>query len=583
MGMVVVATILGTGCGGGGGGGGAATRPALPPLSQDSFPAGARIDVSFRDFHPAAQGDTTVFFTTDNFGRHVVVEREVTAGPDAQGRYTVVETVPAEPALAPLSSTWRRTPEGIVAVNYRSSDRLPGPPIPLGDFLLYPTPYYPVGETRTAVRQGSIGADVDGDGVHDSFRFEFSQVFKGFENGERGGRLEVRARFEQHIVIMIHPSRLDWQPYRLTDMEERVIFGAHTGMMQSTRIELMGPAQVGRGYDDLNLVDGDVGGRSVGSAWNAGTTRYLPIEAMSLVYEPVHGYYYAGLRQSAAANAGTVARIDPASGDATYSVPLGGDVRSIGVSTDGASLYAGVVGRSEVVRLSLPDLQVQERVALPSGSWVYALAVSPVEPSTFAWYSEGGALLGGPYLVRAGVQQPQAPGRITPAASAGAMSFTSDGSQLLVIAETARTLMRLTVQPDGFASSIGVGTDPVAGNSLTPVGGDMLAGNGLYRVGDLARLDGASIDDASACAPLRASTRWACQSGSSTAYVVAVVDSAASYALVEDGRVPLVQPLPAGIGSVRPPIPGPQGQVAMIITPSAHGGWVALFDNPDFR
>jgi hypothetical protein len=577
----VVFGLVGCG-GGGGGGGGTSTRAPLPDQSEDTFPAGARIDVASRDFHPVTLGDTLTFHATDTSGDRVEVHREVTSGPDAQGHYTFVETVPAQPALPALTSTFRLTPEGVVAVNYRHSDRLPGPVVPIGDFLLYPTPYYPVGATRTAVRQGSLGADVDGDGVHDSFRFEFSQVLVGFEDGERGDRLEVRARFRQHIVVRIHPSRLDWQPYRLSDMTEEVWFGAHTGLIQSARAELMVPATFGRSYDDLHLVDGLVGGRSVETAWNAGTTRYIPLDVLTVVYEPVGGYYYAGLKSGASANPGTVARIDPTSGDVAYSIPLGGDVRSVGVSSDGTSLYAGIVGRNEVVRLSLPGLQVQERIPLPAGSWVYALAVSPVDASTFAWFAEG-TISGGPYLVRAGVQQVQSPGILTPAASSGALTFSADGAHLLMISETSRRLTRMAVLPDGISGMLTIVTDPIYGNALTAVGSDVLAGNSLFRVSDLSRVAGASATDAVACTPLRASTRWACEAGLSTGYVVTVVDTSDSYALVEDGNVPLGRPMPAGIGSRRGPVPGPHGQVAMILTASVQGGWLVLFDNPDFR
>ena len=101
---------------------------------------------------------------------------------------TLVETVLEDPAIPALTSTWRQTPEGLVAVNYRSSDRLQSPAPALDEFLLYPTPFYPAGGTRTVVRQGSLGADADGDGVADSFRFEFNQVFEGFfDGGEWGG------------------------------------------------------------------------------------------------------------------------------------------------------------------------------------------------------------------------------------------------------------------------------------------------------------------------------------------------------------------------------------------------------------
>jgi hypothetical protein len=282
-----------------------------------------------------------------------------------------------------------------------------------------------------------------------------------------------------------------------------------------------------------------------------------------------------------------VARIEPSTGALTFSVPLGGAVVAIATSSDGSSLYAGIDSRNEVVRLSLPDLKVQQRIMLPIGTSVRSIAVSPADPSTFAWRGNGFAP--GPYLVRAGIQQPRSPiGGITTTLREDSMVFSSDGSRLFVLGDslTQSGLLSLPVQADGFLASVLSSPEPTFGGPVTRVDNNLLVGVNLLRGSDLSLIGGASVSVASRCMQLRASTRWICSAqtvGSSLA--VAVIDAANGYRLVEDGNINLVSPLPDGVGDRTRSIPGPPGQVAVVLTASdaSREGWLALFDNPDFR
>lgn len=349
----------------------------------------------------------------------------------------------------------------------------------------------------------------------------------------------------------------------------------------------MGAAGGSDPYDSLEGArTGTVGGRSIETAWNAGTTRYIELRHNSLVFEPVNGFYYAGMNSRATAGADSVARIDPATGDRIFSVALGGSVGAIGVSSDGTTLYAGLVGRAEIVRLSLPDLLVQQRIALPAGTSVYALAVSPTAADTLAYYGEGTG--DGPYLLRAGVQQPRSPqGSVVPGSPDGSMIFSADGTSLFMIGgdPAGRALLRMAVLPDGISATVGKVADLIYGNAMSLVGSDLLAGSSLFRTSDMARLAaGPTPSDAVACAALRGSTRWACAPGTGFGLAVTVIDTA-TFALIEDGNVPLVQPLPTGVSSRIRSVPGPVGQVAVSVSgeSSSYGDWLALFDNPDFR
>jgi hypothetical protein len=578
-------------CGGGGGGAGGATstRPPLPELSSEVVPTGERIDVSGRNFFPMSTGDVVTYSSRSDFGTSLTVRRAITAGPDPLGRYTLVEDVLEDPDIPALTSTWRLTPEGLVSVNYRSSDRLQPPAPALDEFLLYPTPFYPAGSTRTVVRQGSLGADADGDGVADSFRLEFRQVFEGFSEGERGGRLEVRARFRHRILVSIQPSRLDRETYTLSDLTEVVDLAEHSGLIGRGREETWAGGRTGRPYEDLSLLGGTVGGRNLETAWNAGSARLMRLDAVSLVYEPVSGSYFAGLSSTAANHAGSIARIDPASGATAFSEPLGGSVRSIGLSGDGTTLYAAVEGRNEVVRLSVPSLQVVSRVTLPAGIWAYSVAVSPADASTFAWFGSGDPFRAGPHLVRGNTLQPRSGnGSVTPAGSMGALAFSTDGTQLFVVGTASGIvgLHRLPVLADGFSSAVATAPDPIFGSSLQVLGEEVFAGNAVNRASDLARIAATDPSLATSCRPLPQATRWACGPGDALALPgVTVVDRARGLAPINSGHVPLPPPRPADLGQVMARIPGPSGQIALLFggNGSPQGNWLALFDNPDFR
>ena len=584
--LVLVAGIGLSACGGGGGSAGGAVRQPLATLAEEIAPVGARVDVAARDFFPMTPGDALVYQAQDAFSRFLDVERRVEAA-DAQGRILVRESIPADPLAAARTERWQRGPQGIVAVDYQSERALGGPRVPIGDFLLYPIPFYPEGSVRTAVRQGSLQADTDGDGIDDSFRFEFSQQFVGFETGVRAQREEVRARFVNRVTIVIQPSRVDMPIRTLSDLTEETVFAAHTGLIGALRQDRMALANT-LPYRGVALMSGTVGGRDATTAWNAGTARFIRLQHTAVVFEPVHGHYYAGVPASAPDHPGSIVRIDPATGALTFSPPLGADPRSIAAAGDGSTLYVGLRAAAEVIELSLPDLQIRRRIAIEPGTSAYSVAASPVDPATFAYAAEGSAT-SGLVLVRAGVLQPRTTFRdITPAASHGALAFDGDGTHLIMIGgdPAGRALFQFAVDGDGVANAaIKQATDFAYGNSITPVGADLLVGSALFRSADLAFIAHALPDDAESCRPLRNSTRWVCGGTVLIQPAVTVVDSL-DMRLIEDGHVRIPAPWPDGFGSTSaPPMPGPVGQVAVSVggLTGNVSSWLVLFDNPDFR
>jgi hypothetical protein len=578
-----VCALLLAGCGGGGGSGGD-SESGMPPrtplahLVQDTVPPGSRIDVSADDFFVFVAGDRARYFGSNTSNQSVEVVREVVTGPDGGGRVTVRQTMPSHPAVEALVERWQRRPEGLVALDYLGDGAPAGFRALVGDFLLYPTPFYPAGSIRTAVRQGDLGVDLDGDTHNESFRFEFQQEFAGFETGDRGGRQERRARFRNTVTVTIQPSRRDVAVATAVAREE-VVFAAHLGLLSSVTSETINP-NAGPTTLGFSLISGTLAGRDVNTAWNAGTTRSIAMRHFDLAYEPVAGYYYAGLAASDTQAPGAVARIHPGTGVVAYSVGLGADVRSIAVSADGSTLYAGLQSQAEIVQLSLPDLQVVRRIALDPGTYGYGLAVSPLDPGTFAYYPDNSQR--GPVLVRGGQLQPNGPGRdrATTQATDEPMIFSPDGAHVFLFGNGG--LLQLDVLADGFGASVEAAAAMPLGRSLSRQGADIVAGNGRYRPQDLQRLAVVQDGNLTGCRAMVGVAKWFCAPPSNGPFAVAVVDSNTMRTL-PDGIVPVARPWGWQSGSVLRVVPGPAGQVALMIGSSFYGDWLALFDNNDFR
>ncbi len=580
----------------GGGGGGTDTNPApsnlrspLPRLVQDIEPSGTRTDVAAQDFFVLSAGDRARYSAFTRAGRPLEVERQVSTGPDAEGRVTVRvrESVVGQSDIEPLEEEWRLRPEGLLGVNLLGDDASASVKALVGEMLLYPTPFYPAGSNRTLIRQGNLDVDLDGDKVSESFRLEFRQEFVGFEAGTRAGRQEQRARFKNRLLLSIEPSRLDLRPSTI-QLDEEIVFAAHTGIISAKRTEFTNGAETGdyRGLD--SLIGGTLAGRDANTAWNGGSTRYVPLVHNALIYEPVQGFYYASVKDLDPRSPGTVARIDPGTGATAYSEALGGDVGHIAASADGSTLYAAVFKRAEIVRLSLPDLQVRQRIPLPAGSSPFALAVSPLDAGTLAFIPGG---FGTFSLMRNGVVQPRRVDffALRIETTNVPVLFSADGSQLFVygVALGVEGVARLPVLADGLGDPAGAvpyqGGNQGMSLSLSP--GGIVAGAGLYRPADLQLIGRVENDTGGGCRPLRDSTRWVCLPSLLEGWKVNVMDSA-SFARINDGVIPVPATLASTSGgSLARLVPGPRGQVGISASSGSAGplGGVVLFDNPDFR
>lgn len=197
--VIALTAALLAACGGGGGGDG--PREPLPALWQDTNPSGARLDYRSRNYFPAAPGDRWVYALQTAGVSGQTLTRSVAAG----GGSDIVITESSVAGI--VTTTYRRTPDGLLAVRPLADQFSPAVVEQIGDLLEYAEPFYPVGSTRRLVRQGSWGADVDGDGRVDSFRLEITQVLVGFEpvTLPRATLGDV-AHFRNVITLTVQPS-----------------------------------------------------------------------------------------------------------------------------------------------------------------------------------------------------------------------------------------------------------------------------------------------------------------------------------------------------------------------------------------
>ena len=184
-------------CGGGGDG------PLLAEGAEDTVPAGPRIDVAALDLFPLDAGDLWDYDRIAAGGATSRVTREVVAGPDANGFFTVRET----DATLVSDIVYRAGSEGIEQFDpLGARTSMPGAYDALPLVVQYPMPFYAQGGVRRIVRQGDARADLDGDGLSDAYRVEITQVFQGFETQPVFGQPEQVAHFSNALAFTIVAS-----------------------------------------------------------------------------------------------------------------------------------------------------------------------------------------------------------------------------------------------------------------------------------------------------------------------------------------------------------------------------------------
>ena len=524
-------------CGGGGGGGSdPGTPPAdgprapLPTVQRDDNPTAARLSVGPDDYLPTGSSQAT-FDRLNANGNRV---GSTTLSMVWQGRDRLQFTEADDGGPAQLADM-ERTAAGWMQSSIPGNQLPPAVNAAIGSLLLLPSPFHAIGTTRVQYRSGNYGVDLDGDGVHESFEFEFRQTMVGEETLALPGGSVTALHIRDVLLLTVVPSRRDQPNLRATatsdtwlakglgyvreqvssvGSEGRDVFPPYTLALASLRIDGVDPldAAAVRDVHSIALVHRD------------------------LVYDTARRAYYASVPGSVVGQGNRLARIDADTGAVTYSAVVGSDPGAMALAADGASLYVGLDGSSEVVRLALPGMTELSRTRLPLhpqlGGLLYAqsLAASPTAPGVVAVAlatPNVSPVHAGVALLRDGVLQPVQTAWHT---GSNKLVFGADGNSLFGIntESTEFGLRRMAVQADGvvveqtLSNAFGRFYVP----SIDRAGNRLVLSNRIYAADTLAPLG--QVADSGDCRVLTAS-RLVCVAGiSSGAAGLLLVDAATS-------------------------------------------------------
>jgi hypothetical protein len=592
MGWAAAAALLGA-CSGSDDSPAAGPRAALPALSEDIVPPGPRLDLRDRRYFPAGTGDVWIYNYQDGIAfPDSTATRTVTA---ASGTSAVISEV--RPGRA-QRFTWRRTAEGIVAVQPLAGTVPDEVNRAVGDVLEYPEPFHPAGSTRRLIRQGGWGRDDDGDGIAESYRLEMSQSLLALEAVLLpGGVLWDVAHFRNRVVLTFQPSRAD-QPVTTVTTNEDTWWAPGLGLVRAERSVVDARGEALEPAYSLVLAGGRVGGSPPFTPDPDGTVVKVALPHNALVFDAQRNRYYASVPGSVPQHGNRIAAVDPVTGIVTYpAAALGSEPGPLALSADGSALYAGLNATGDLVKLRLPDLAELWRVRLPAdrpqGPWVAEqLAVSPLDADLVAVSAAVGPQPAPRYgtvaLLRAGVLQP---GTAPPLPAASLLAFDRDGQFLYTANDdlaTGSRLRRLAVLPQGLQEDralAGPATSPATGPASldwSPQG--LVAGKRVFRAPDLAALGQVNVPGGG-CRPLPVENRLVCAYTSTATFgtatprgVLAVVD-AASFVILS---TPTYQPV-SDSQRLAQIVPGAAGQVALRMKganlgPTADAVW--LFSSP---
>ncbi len=550
--------LLLSACGGGGGGGddSANIREPLPQLVSDTYPTGDRLDLRSRNYFPAAAGDSwTYVVSNDGISTGQTVTRTVTSA--SADTFTIAET---SPDSAPETETYRRTSAGILQLDL-AADLSSAARTLVGEVMMFPEPFYPVGGTRSAVRQGSWGEDEDGDGVADSFRFELTQQLVGFETATVPLGVLEAVRFRTVITITASPSSLQSALQTLTGTEESW-WAPGIGLVRVDRTLTDANGVTSR--QSLTLDSGTVGGIALINTTPDGSVRKISLTHNALAFDAHRNVYYASIPNGVSGTGNRIATIDAATGAVAYSAVVGTAPFALALAPDGSALYVGLDGSGDVVKLSLPVMGEQYRVRLPVESNFNTqlvarhIAVSPAESDVLAvsTYNPGASgYYPGVVQIRAGAVQPQQIGT-TPMVSIGPIAYDGNGASVYGYGTNfgSATLFALAVRSDGLVLSST--SSNTTGHGIRDIDwaapGRVIASRGIYRSSDLAQL---AVVAPYACRAHNVANRQICIGVDSAR--LSVVDTSTFSIVATPAYSPVYASSPDQL------VPGPAGQVAL--------------------
>jgi hypothetical protein len=568
-------------CGGGGSGGGG-EPPATPYPTQgiDELPSGPRIDVSGQDLFHMGQNDSWFYTVLDAGGQPTgnTASRQVIQGPFSNGQVSIVDD-------DGFSST---TTYIVSADGLLDTDPLSGPPpgvkALVGGIFEYATPLYPASATRRHVRSGPWDQDLDGDGINESFRYEYTQVFVGFETLTFSGNFTLKgvAHFVDVFKFTLRYSHAANGETSLTSTESNW-FAPGAGLVKSQRTTVDGDGNVVEAPHTLVFDHGTISGVT----WNIqsippildGSFFDVSVKHNALVYDAGRNVYYASVPGSYPVNPNSIATIDPTTGQVSFSGVVGSEPNPLALASDGSALYVGADGTGDVVKLALPSMSETARTKLPTDVFLnqlhaQAIAASPADPDVIAV----AMLNNGVALLRGMVVQPNR----TPTTSRNdLLVFDSTGGKLygLNTQDSGAGLSRNNVLTDGLAEET-VAPGPAlafSSRALSFSNNRVVAGRNLYNAPSLERAG--IVATVGECTPQRSGTQLLCfdTNESNTGYAHIVFVDRNTFVLGGSMFYALNEP-----GVARRLVEGPAGQVAISYPANSLGftSKVRLFTSP---
>ena len=293
----------------------------------------------------------------------------------------------------------------------------------------------------------------------------------------------------------------------------------------------------------------------------------LQLEHNALVYDSNRRVYYASVPGRVVGRGNSIATISADTGAVTYSLPVGSEPTALALDAGNSSLYVGLNGSGEVIRLSLPDLTELSRTRLPVDPFfgqLYAemISVSPIAADVAAvstFRSGVSPRHGGVVLLRGGVLQPV---KTQDHTGSNLIVFGSDGQTVYGYNNetTEFGLRRIDVLADGLSQSLVVSAGQgFGGVDIDRIGSSIVLGRSVYRQSDLTQLG--SISVTGGCRPLPDGVRLLCNNASfgSSGIDLAVVN-ASTFVI---GSVGHYAPSTAVPGDLLQIVPGPSGLAAV--------------------
>jgi hypothetical protein len=569
--LVIAACLLLSACGGGGGGGGGAgsNAPPFPTTSEDQLPPGTRIDVSTKNLFQMGAGDSWTYTKLDKSGNLVgTASRQVTSGPDASGRVSITDYDGGS-----STTTYIVSADGLLDPSPLGSGVPASAANIVGAIFEYATPLYPVGAERKHVRSGPWGQDLDGDGIGESFRYEFTQVFLGFETAQFSGVFTLKdvAHFSNVFKVTLRPTAPGNTDYAITVSEE-TWFAPGLGLVKALRSVVDSDGVTLDQPHTLLFSSGYIAGVN----WNIsapppvldGSFVDVPLAHNALVYDSVRNVYYASVPGSVIGNGNRIATIEPVTGQVSYSAPVGSEPKALALAADASVLYVGLDGSGDVVKLALPSMTELGRAKLVSDpffgqSHAETIAVSPADATvvavSMAW-SGVSPRHAGAALLRDMVMQPK---RTQVHTGSNLVAFDAAGAKVYGLNNetTEFGLRRIQVLADGLVQELVVAAaTSFATSALGFANNRVIAGSTLY---DAPALTAAGvISGATDCVPGRSSALLLClrTADFSTGRGSLLIADSGTFVIKASLLYALSEPF---AGTSRRLVEGPAGQVAI--------------------